>query len=50
MEKNKNTIDAQTGALILIDMLFKQQLINEKTYNNIQAKYNQNGDKKAIAR
>ena len=49
MEKNKNTIDAQTGAL-LIDMLFKQQLINEKTYNNIQAKYNQNGDKKAIAR
>ena len=45
-EKNKSinnkliNIDAHAGALILIDMLFKKKLINEKTYNSIQNKYN----------
>lgn len=41
-EENKLTfsIDAQTGALILIDMLYAQKLINKKTYDKIQEKYN----------
>lgn len=37
--KSKITIDAQTGALILIDMLYAKKLINKETYNNIQNKY-----------
>lgn len=37
--KTNINIDVNTGALILIDMLFAQKLINEKTYNNIQEKY-----------
>ena len=36
----KYSIDVQTGALILIDMLYSQKLINKETYNNIQSKYN----------
>ena len=37
---SKISIDAQTGALILIDMLYAQKLINQKTYNAIQETYN----------
>ena len=42
-EENKLTtfsIDVQTGALILIDMLYAQKLINKETYDKIQEKYN----------
>lgn len=47
MEKEKNikndiNIDVQTGALILIDMLFCKKIIDKKTYNNIQEKYFKN--------
>lgn len=37
--KSNITIDAQIGALILIDMLYTKKLINKETYNNIQNKY-----------
>lgn len=37
--KTNINIDVNTGALVLIDMLFQQKLINEKTYRNIQEKY-----------
>ena len=39
-KKDIPNIDAQTGALILIDMLYQQKMINKKTYDNIQMKYN----------
>ena len=42
------SIDVQTGALILIDMLYSQKLINKRTYDNIKAKYN-NKNKKSSA-
>ena len=38
--KSETTIDVKTGALILIDMLYAQKLINKETYNAIQLKYN----------
>ena len=34
-------IDSKTGALVLIEMLYAKKLINKKTYDNIQIKYNQ---------
>ena len=37
--KSNIAIDTQTGALILIDMLYAKKLINKETYNNIQNKY-----------
>ena len=43
--KSNLNIDAQTGALILIDMLYSQKLINKRTYDNIQAKYNNKNQK-----
>ena len=38
--QSKIEIDAKTGALVLIDMLYAQKLIDKKTYDNIQIKYN----------
>ena len=38
--KSKINIDSHIGALILIDMLFAQKLIDKQTYDNIQEKYN----------
>lgn len=46
--KSNLNIDVQTGALILIDMLYSQKFINKRTYDNIQAKYN-NKNKKSSA-
>lgn len=40
LDKTKSNIDIQTGALILIDMLYAKKLINKETYDNIQSKYN----------
>lgn len=43
LDKNKKEfpqIDVLQGSLILIDMLYSQKLINKKTYDNIQNKYN----------
>lgn len=37
---NTPKISAHQGALVLIDMLYKQGHINKKTYENIQNKYN----------
>lgn len=37
--EHKINIDTQTGALILIDMLYAKKLINKETYNRIQEKY-----------
>ena len=39
---NTPKISAYQGALILIDMLYEQGHINQKTYENIQNKYNKN--------
>ena len=44
----EDLIDAKTGALILIDMLFKLKLINKKTYQNIQEKYNRKINKQEV--
>ena len=38
-EPLKTSIDANMGALILIDFLYIQKLINKETYKNIQEKY-----------
>lgn len=40
MSNSKLNIDVHTGALILIDMLYVNKLINKETYDNIQNKYN----------
>lgn len=32
-------IDSDTGAMLLIDMLYTQKKINKATYDNIQKKY-----------
>ena len=40
-------IDVQTGALILIDMLYAQKMINKETYDKIQVKYNTKSNKLA---
>lgn len=37
--KSNINIDVETGALILIDILYAQKLINKATYDNIQLKY-----------
>lgn len=44
--KTDINVDVHTGALILIDMLYAQKLINKKTYDNIQAKYNPKNENK----
>ena len=46
----KTNIDANMGALILIDFLYTQKLINKETYKCIQEKYNKNKCIKAVAR
>lgn len=50
--KTNINMDANTGAFILIDMLFTQKLINKETYDAIQSKYNSNKNKctKAVER
>lgn len=46
--ESKINIDVQTSALILIDMLYAQKLINKETYDNIQEKYNSKNINKRI--
>ena len=39
-------ISSDRGALILIEILYSQNLINKATYDNIQRKYNKNNELK----
>lgn len=46
----KTTITPNMGALILIDFLYTQNLINKETHKNIQEKYNKNKCIKTVER
>lgn len=37
-----DSVDVDIGAFLLIDMLFQQGKLNEKTYNKINNKYRKN--------
>lgn len=50
LDNVKTIIDASMGALILIDYLYTQKLINKETYKKIQEKYNKNKCIKAVER